>query len=173
MIDQGTNSNVLGFSYVNDPLDRIFINAEFIPDDFSPDEREYEGYAQQQYYVNLIADTMRHEAIHALGSPDDYFYLRVDTEGNLEDVESSIARIEYHILTGNMLSEKFVYLCKTYFMTNPVYKAYNIESLLIPSTLYQIFKRDDYLRMIFLINNPDTLSLIIRDLAKRSKFPHG
>ncbi|MCW2486088.1 hypothetical protein J5069_09295 [Candidatus Symbiopectobacterium sp. NZEC127] len=160
------NRNVLGFSFINDPLDRVFLNTDIIPDDLTMNASDYEGFSQQEYYVNLMSGTLCHEAIHALGNPDDYFYHRIDENGKLQQVEDAIDRIEYFILTGNAFNDRFVYLCKSYFMSNPIYAGVNIESLMKPAVFHQLFVRDNYLRAIVLLNNPDTLTLLIRDFAR-------
>lgn len=64
---------------------------------------------------------------------------------------------------------RFSYLCNLYFMSNPVYKDFTLDSLLKPHNLERIFQFDDYFKGILLINNPDTVSQIISDLAKNNR----
>ncbi|MFT8211088.1 MAG: hypothetical protein ACMZI0_11810 [Symbiopectobacterium sp.] len=160
------NRDLLGFSFVNDSLDRTFLNADIIPDDLTENFNEYEAFSRQEYYVNLMAETLCYEAIHALGNPDDYFYHRTDNAGKLQQVEDAIEYIEYFILTGQAFNERFNYICELYFMSNPVYNGFNIDSLMKPPVFHQLFLKDSYLSSVIFINNPDTLSLLIRDFSR-------
>lgn len=60
---------------------------------------------------------------------------------------------------------KFEYLSKLYFMSNPLYKNFSIVRLSQPAILKEIFQNDSFFRAIVLLNNPDTISLLIRELA--------
>jgi len=64
-----------------------------------------------------------------------------------------------------MNDSKFEHLSKIYFMSNPLYKGFSIHSLSQPNILKEIFRDDAYFRAIVLLNNPDTISLLIRELA--------
>ncbi|MBS0849643.1 hypothetical protein [Citrobacter sp. JGM124] len=171
--------NTLGFSILNDPLDRIFINTAVIADihEESPatktkDFLEVPSIPQPEtprrnrvFFTNLIAETMLHEAIHALGSPEDYLYLNVNEEGRIDNVDDSIKHIETSITEGGMDRIKFEYLSKIYFQSNPLYKGLTSTSLKKPEILKDIFRDDGFFRSIVLLNNPDTISLLIRELA--------
>lgn len=162
---------ILGFTILNDPLDRIFINTAMIAD-FPSEGSNPKIFPQPDtpirnrlFFINLIADTMLHEAVHALGSPEDYLYLNVNEKGQIDDIRASIKKIEIAISRGKMSEMAFEYLSKLYFMSNPLYKNFSIESINNPKIMREIFRADSFFRAIVLLNNPDTISLLIRELA--------
>lgn len=172
--------NMLGFTILHDPLDRIFINTAVIADIYGHtiSQKNNKGLLEGQgipqpdtpkrnrvYFTNLISETMLHEAVHALGSPEDYLYLYIDTEGHIDNISDSISHIEEAITEGAMDRIKFEFLTKIYFMSNPLYKDFSIRSLNKPEILKDIFRDDSFFRAIILLNNPDTISLLIRELA--------
>lgn len=177
--------NTLGFTVLNDPLDRIFINTAVIADSFESvavqtHKNIMETAAIPQpdtpkrnriFFINLISETMLHEAVHALGSPEDYLYLHINRDGYIESTRDSIHNIEHAILEGEMNNIKFEYLSKLYFMSNPLYKDYTITSLIKPKILHRIFQEDSFFRAIVLLNNPDTISLLIREFANSPRLP--
>ena len=169
----------LGFTILNDPLDRIFINTAMI-NDFPKETQGQDGTGKEDniqypqpptprrnriFFINLIADTMLHEAVHILGSPEDYLYLSIDSEGKINNIDKSIKQIEDSIAHRKMNTLKFEYLSKLYFMSNPLYQDFTIDSLNRPEALKEIFRTDSFFRAIVLLNNPDTISLLIRELA--------
>ncbi|MCW2488046.1 hypothetical protein J5069_19270 [Candidatus Symbiopectobacterium sp. NZEC127] len=164
-IKKGT---VLGLSDTGDPLDRIFINTAILPEGFNPSVNEFQGFQEKEKYINLATSTMLHEAVHAIGLPEDYIYLSVKETGEFVSIERSLAQIKYAIANDIMDNEKFSYLCNLYFMSNPVYKDFSLESLMKPGNLQRLFQIDDYFKGILLINNPDTVSQIISDVAKKN-----
>ncbi|RJL50518.1 hypothetical protein D5071_13110 [Pectobacterium carotovorum] len=155
-LSEGANA---GGTMPGDPLDRIMLNAFIIPEDFSsaPEEKEY--------YVNLMADTMIHEATHATGDGDDYSYIRADNFGRLNSIENAIAMLEMKI-GSNSMDDKFIDLSKIYLSSNPVYRQFSIQKLAPPHILRKIFTYDHYFKGLFLLNNPDTVAIIIRDIAE-------
>ena len=174
-----SGETMIGFAIENDALDRIFINMAMITD-FSKEEvslpdnhhLEVEKIPQPNtprrnrlYFINMIADTMLHEAIHVLGSPEDYLYLNTNKKGLLDNISKAIKKIESSIADNKMNDSKFEHLSKIYFMSNPLYKGFSIHSLSQPNILKEIFRDDAYFRAIVLLNNPDTISLLIRELA--------
>lgn len=174
---QGTS--VLGFVILHDPLDRVFINMAMM-DDFSSevigqgsrvdfDNPEFiqpdTPKRNRLYFINLIADTMLHEAVHALGCTEDYLYLHKDSEGHLDNIDNSIQQIENAIRHDKMKKSKFEYLSKLYFMNNPLYNGLTLNSINRPEALTEIFREDSFFRAIILLNNPDTIILLIRELA--------
>ena len=158
------NTN-LGFTLCDDPLDRIILNSLYIPNDFNPMSNPEQGPRQQEYFVNTAAETMLHEAVHATGSPEDYMYISSDDIGRLDSIDDAMYYIERAIRSGYM-KEEFTYLSKIYFSHNPVYHRYKIENLLRPRNLYNIYTKDNYFRILLLLQNPDTLVIIMRELAK-------
>jgi len=169
----------LGFSIPYDPLDRIFINTAIMKD-FTEQLTQTEIKSPSSspvfwqpdsprrnslFFTNLISDTMIHESVHVLGSPDDYLYLRTNKEGKIKSLKESIAQIESSIKNGKMRAIPFNYFSKLYFMSNPIYKDFSFASLSKPKILVQLFREDSFYRAIFLLKNPDTVSLLIRELA--------
>ena len=174
----------LGFTINNDPLDRIFINT-VIMKDFSEQLNHPEGQSQsnsplfpqpdspirnRMYFTNLISETMIHESVHALGSPDDYLYLPTNKEGYIDNIKKSIKQIEKAIAEETMEEVAFKYFSKLYFMSNPVYNDFSFASLNKPEILTELFRQDSFYRAILLLKNPDTISLLIRELANPSQL---
>lgn len=174
---------VFGFSIAHDPLDRIFINTAIIKD-FSEKSTYPESQNQpnrpllpqpdtprrnQLYFTNLISDTMIHESVHALGSPDDYLYLSTNKEGYIEDITKSIKQIEEAIAAETIHRAEFKYFSKLYFMSNPLYKDFTFASLNRPEVQTELFRQDSFYRAILLLKNPDTISLLIRELANQNQ----
>lgn len=149
----------LGFNLSHDPLDRIYINTAMI-NDFSENDRLFN--------INMISDTMLHEAVHALGMTEDYVYLPTNRDGHISEISTSTAEIEDSIAWGYTESINLEYLSRLYFLKHPLYNKYSITSLVKASNLLNIFRNDPYYRSIILINNPDTISVIIRELAQFS-----
>lgn len=164
-----TQGTILGLTDSADPLDRIFINTAIIQEGFNPSINEFRGFQQKGKYINLVTSTMLHEAVHAIGIPEDYIYINVEETGEFVSIENAIDQIKYAIMNDSMVDEKFSYLCSLYFMSNPVYKDFSLESLMKPYNLERIFQFDDYFKGLLLINNPDTVSQIITDMAKNSR----
>lgn len=171
----------LGFTITYDPLDRIFINAADIeepteqlapPEDQSqPDSPSFsqpDAPKDTMYLTNLISDTMLHESVHALGSPDDYLYLSINEEGYINNIKESIEQIEKAIATKKMEKLNFEYFSKLYFMSNPLYNDFTLASLNRPEILTELFRQDSFYRAILLLKNPDTISLLVRELANPS-----
>ncbi|MCS3433286.1 hypothetical protein [Klebsiella sp. BIGb0407] len=172
-----------GFTIEYDPLDRIFINTANIKD-FSEKSLPQKGQSQPDkpllpqpdsptsnklYFTNLISDTMIHESVHALGSPDDYLYLSINDDGFIYDIEESIKNIEKKIAGTITQEAEFKYFSKLYFMSNPLYKDFTFTSLNKPKIQGQLFRQDSFYRAIFLLKNPDIISLLIRELANPSQ----
>jgi len=147
----------LGFNLSHDPLDRIYINTAMMSD-FSEKSR--------LFYINMISDTMIHEAVHALGKTEDYVYLPISTDGHISEISTSIAEIEESIAWRYTESMNLEYLSRLYFLNHPLYNKFSISSLAKASNLLNIFRNDPYYRSIILLNNPDTIGVTIRELAQ-------
>lgn len=154
----------VGYTLADDPLDRLILNALFIPDNFDPNVNPELGSKQEEYFINIAKETMLHEAVHATGATADYIYIGSDDIGRLEPIEDALARIEWTIGKGRM-REEFIYLSKIYFSHNPVYHQYRIENLMLPKNLQQIYIQDDFFKTLLVLNNPDTLAILVRDIA--------
>ncbi|MCW2478231.1 hypothetical protein [Candidatus Symbiopectobacterium sp. NZEC135] len=162
-----TPGMTLGFSYTGDPLDRIFINSAVIPDDFNPNLSSLTDFQNREKYINSISNTMLHESVHATGVPFDFFYINTNESLDYVSLEDSLQQIENVISSKTLTTNSdFIYLCKLYFASNPIYNKYHFKSLITPDNLAHIFKNDDYFKLILLLNNPDSISHIIRDYAK-------
>ncbi|QZN95542.1 hypothetical protein [Symbiopectobacterium purcellii] len=161
---------IFGLTSIGDPLDRMFINTAIVPEDLNPSNNNFQTFQDREKYINLATGTMLHEAVHAIGLPEDYIYLNVEDTGGFVSIEQSLAQIKYAIENNFMEKEHFNYLCHLYFLSNPVYKDLSLESLMKPSNLKRLFQLDDYFKGVLLINNPDTVSQIISDIAKNNEL---
>ncbi|WP_300000486.1 hypothetical protein [uncultured Cedecea sp.] len=147
----------LGFNLAHDPLDRIYINTAMM-NDFSETSR--------LSYINMISDTMLHEAVHALGKTEDYVYLPISEDGHISEISTSIAEIEESIAWEYTENMNIEYLSRLFFLNHPLYNKFSISSLVKASNLLNIFRNDPYYRSIIFLNNPDTISVIVRELAQ-------
>lgn len=157
--------NIVGFSHANDPLDRVYIKTDrFIP----KNSNAMPGWQiSRRFDINskVLSNIICHESVHALGTPEDYFYHHSGETGELEIIDDTLARIGIYLWRNKNIRPEFHDMCKLYFMSNPVYKTYDLESLIKPEVLNLLFQYDDYLRALILVNNPDTITVIINDLS--------
>lgn len=156
---------ILGYTPCDDPLDRIILNSLNIPHDYDPTIHQEQGNRQQEYFINIFSETILHESVHATGQPEDYIYIANDITGRLVPIEEALNDIETTIGSGQ-INESFTYLSKIYFSINPVYYKYNIDDLIRPQNLRRIYSTDNYFKTLLLLNNPDTLTIIIKDFAQ-------
>ncbi|GLY59173.1 hypothetical protein Pcaca05_00310 [Pectobacterium carotovorum subsp. carotovorum] len=152
---------ITGVTMPGDPLDRIILNAFIIPEHFS----SASGSLKKNYYINIMADTMLHEATHATGDKHDYAYINIDNIGRLDSIENAIAELEIKIGSDGMY-KKFIDLSKIYLSSNSVYREFAIQKLAAPRILRKIFTYDPYFKGLVLLNNPDTVAIIIRDISE-------
>jgi len=117
------------------------------------------------YFTNQVADTLLHEAVHALGSREDYMYLPSNNEGKINKIEYSIESMKEERYWRLKDNKRLGYLSKIYFMSNPLYNEFTTSSLCKLDIIRSIFLDDSFFRAIVLLNNPDTISLLIREIA--------
>jgi len=182
-----TGKNTTGFTIMNDPLDRMFINTatikdfpEEMTDQVNHENLNVEGFSQPEpptsnsiYFINFIADTMIHEAIHVMGSTEDFLYLGIQDNGLFDDISQSITTISNAIAEKHMPGGILEKLFKSYFLRNPLYEGFTLESLIEPEFLRSIFEKDSYFRAIVFLNNPDTISLLIREMSNLIQSAEG
>ncbi len=156
---------IAGVTMPGDPLDRIILNAFIIPEHFSTIYHRIENVDTKEYYINLMKDTMIHEAAHATGDKHDYAYIKIDDFGRLTTIENAIVEIEMKIMR-NAMDKKFIDLSKIYFSSHPAYREFSIDNLAKTYNLRHIFRKDPYLKGLLLLNNPDTLTIMIREISK-------
>lgn len=165
-VDIPLNNDVtLGVTPCDDPLDRMIFNALFIPHDIDISMNAEQINQQQEYFTNIATETMLHEAVHATGPTEDYLYLDVNDIGRLESIRDALTHTERSI-GSDMMREGFIYLSKIYFSINPVYHKYNIDNLIIPQNLREIYSADNYFKALLLLNNPDAFAILIRDISE-------
>lgn len=80
-------------------------------------------------------------------------------------IENTLIRTEIALRRGWGVNDAFINMCTLYFMSNPVYQNFELNSLLKPEALSLLFQYDDYLLALILVNNPDTITVIINDLV--------
>lgn len=169
----------LGFTLTNDPLDRIFINTAIVKDfpehlanpENTPLLKQPETPERNRlFFTNLFSETMLHESVHALGSPDDYLYLNYNKEGSIQNIAKSLEQIENAIATKTMREEEFAHFSKVYFISNPVYRDFSFASLSKPEVQTELFRQDSFFRAMLLLKNPDTITLLVRELANPSQL---
>ena len=176
---------ITGFAYAHDPLDRIYINTDLIFMDVIGEKAALEKikniktlgdksindiemeYRQEikEKHIKMISNFMCHESTHVLGIPEDFFYHPTDGKSGVESVSEALARIELKMARNIEISKEFNNLSAYYFLNSQAYDAFKIESLLEAKTLGKLFNYDDYLRGMIIINNPDTVAMIISELA--------
>jgi len=158
----------LGFTIPSDPLDRIVINMLIIPDGYdsaSGSENTFPGFTQRSKYVNNIADTMIHEAVHATGETKELVYVTTENSGHMPRIDKTIDRLVTVIGTDKMI-KGFPELNKLYFSSNPVYHDVNLEDIILPNNLHQIFLADNSYKALILLNSPDLFTTIVRDISE-------
>jgi len=80
--------------------------------------------------------------------------------------------IEYSInymqmsIASNKMNYEFMSLSKLYFSSNPIYHKFNIQDLMRPYNLQNIYQHDNYYKGLLLLNTPDCLALMIRDISE-------
>ncbi|TKI04588.1 hypothetical protein [Martelella alba] len=155
--------SVLGFTMIGDPLDRIFLNTELFQNGFSMNN--YQDFTRKDFFISLITDTLCHEAAHAVNSGYDLIYLPVNKRGSIMELDESIDFITRSIHSNRGLEKEFYYLSQIFFTSNPTYQIYTLESLMTRHNLHGIFQIDDFFKALIILNNPDTISLLIREVA--------
>ncbi|QZN94547.1 hypothetical protein [Symbiopectobacterium purcellii] len=163
--DASKKDSVVGFSYIHDPLDRIYIKTDSLTLNSRSTMPTWERNREIQKKIKNLSNIMCHESVHALGTPEDYFYHNSIDEGEYDTIENTLIRTEIALRRGRGVNDAFINMCTLYFMSNPVYQTFELNSLLQPETLGLLFQYDDYLRALILINNPDTITVVINDLA--------
>ncbi|MCW2477622.1 hypothetical protein J5224_00635 [Candidatus Symbiopectobacterium sp. NZEC135] len=162
----GEKDNIVGFSYIHDPLDRIYIKTDSFSRDRTSTFAGWEKVRDLEKKAEHLSNIMCHESVHALGTPEDYFYHNTIDDGKYDMIENTLIRTEIALRQGRGVNDTFINMCTLYFMSNPVYQTFELNSLLKPEALSLLFQYDDYLRALILVNNPDTITVIINDLAK-------
>ncbi|QQG26614.1 hypothetical protein JFY74_10635 [Pectobacterium carotovorum] len=156
---------VAGVTMPSDPLDRIILNAFIIPEHFSTISNPIENVNEKKYYINLIKDTIIHEAAHATGDKHDYAYIKTDNSGNLVPIKNAIVQLEMNI-ARDIMDKKFIDLSKIYLSSHPAYREFLIDNLVTSHNLQLIFKKDPYLKGLLLLNNPDTVAIMVREISE-------
>lgn len=156
---------VLGFVFLQDPLDRIFINGDIFPLCF--DATKQTEVVDISSYENIIIDIMNRQALQIVnGSPDiDRMYTVYNGRRLDESIEFFINQIGSDILSEYYRNEVVITQLNNYFTTNLFYTKYSLSSLLQQKNLAEIFTHDDYVKSLFILYNQDALNAIIRDLA--------
>ena len=157
---------IIGFAHSSDPLDRVYIKTDMFMPKNSNAMASWEKIRAFEINSKILSNTICHESVHALGTPEDYFYHHSVETGELEIIGDTLARIGVYLRRNKNINSEFYKMCSLYFMSNPVYKSYDLNSLLKPEVLSLLFQFDDYLRALILVNNPDTITVIVNDLSK-------
>jgi len=150
-------ADAYGFVIYGDPLQRIFLNTEFISSEVLNNQKF-------NFYSNLYTDTILHESSHTAGSSTDIYSIPIGKNGKINDLTQIPNLINKEVL-GETISSEVMLLSQAYLLENPYYRMFSLKELLTPHCLRAIYANDDLYAALLIIDNADTISALIHRIG--------